>query len=426
MTHPDRQGRLVRMFSSAIVSQALLSGASLAVSLILIRRTDDHQYGYYLLFLAGTLLLTSLQNSFYGPAMIERLTRYNESQRADLIGGLYREQRVGWLAIAVFGVIGTLGAWLCGWLNGQSGPLLLMAIVAALPALNREFFRSVLLAHRRSESVLKADFVYVVALILGAAVATLLPHAATFAVMTLGLAALATSLLLMRALCRIQPWNPNGAHGILKEIAPLALWSTAGALTHWSFSQGYSFLVASKLDVPAVAAIGAIRLLMMPINLISTGIGSLMLPLASRWLHDQGMAVAFKRLCLFAVGLACGALVYFGVLWLIRDWIFSVILKKQFAQRDLLLLLWAAASILMVIRDQLVFIPVMRRRFKTTTMLTAICAICALTISYIGIIKFGVVGALAGVVCGEMLNVATLIVLSLREVAINPGRPEHA
>ena len=44
-----RRASFAGMFSSAIVTQALLSAANLLVSLILIRRASDSQYGYFVL-----------------------------------------------------------------------------------------------------------------------------------------------------------------------------------------------------------------------------------------------------------------------------------------------------------------------------------------------------------------------------------------
>ena len=80
----------VQKFASAIVAQALLSAASLAVSLILLRFGSDAQYGYYVLVLNAIMLLTMVQNSFIGPAMVQHMTLLQSRERAGLIGGLYR------------------------------------------------------------------------------------------------------------------------------------------------------------------------------------------------------------------------------------------------------------------------------------------------------------------------------------------------
>ncbi|WP_293002971.1 hypothetical protein [Nevskia sp.] len=415
-TLAGRHGAFVKMFSSAVVNQALLSGTSLVVSLILIRNTSDREYGYYVLVLAAMLLLSSLQNSFYQPAMVERMTRYDQPQRQALIGGLITEIRRAWLWLAGAVLALAAGLGITGLLPVELAALLAISTVAALATVRREFGRTTLIAHHRIDAVFTADLAYALLMVAGVGVAVLFPQSSLAAVATLALASAIGGSLLMRRLKAHEAWDTPGERGILRQIAPLAIWSTAGAVIHWSFSQGYTYLVAGTLDVVAVAAIGATRLTLMPVNLLSTGIGSLMLPLAARWLHHHGARHAFNRLILFAGGLAGAALLYFAVLWLLRDWIFGSLLKKQFADRDLLLLLWGAASVLAVVRDQLVFLPVARQRFHPLTGLAAGSAITALVTSYVGILHLGVAGALIGVLVGEAINLAGLFVLSAREI----------
>lgn len=414
----DRRRRrfaFARLLSSAVVSQALLSAASFAIGLILIRSTTDVQYGYYILALNAILLLVSLQNAFFNPPLAIRLTRLDRLGRGELVGGLYREQRRLLPALGVITVVIALGLWYAEVLDAHTGPLVLATIAAALAILHREYFRMVLFAHRRPHDVLRTDIFYVVLMVAGVFVATLTPVPAVTAVFTLGLAAVASGILLSQALHRHEPWNTEGTQGILREIAPLAAWSTAGAAIHWTFSQGYIYLVAGTLDVAAVAAIAATRLLMMPVNLLSTGIGSLMLPLASGWLHQHGAPLLWRRLCLLALGLAAATLCYFAILWLLRDWIFSVVLKKQFAQRDELLMLWGAIFLVMVVRDQLVYLLAAQGRFRVLTFLTLVGAVISLATSYWGMLRFGVAGALVGILIGELINMTGIVILSFRK-----------
>jgi len=220
---------------------------------------------------------------------------------------------------------------------------------------------------------------------------------------------------LSQTLRRHEPWSTEGSQGILREIMPLAVWPTAGAAIHWTFSQGYIYLVAGTLDVAAVAAIAATRLLLMPVNLLSAGIGSLMLPLASGWLHQHGAPLLRRRLWLMALGLAGATLCYFIVLWLLRDWIFAVVLKKQFAQRDGLLMLWGAVFLVMVIRNQLGYLLAAQGRFRAMTLLTFVSAVMALATCYWGMLRFGVAGALLGLLIGELIGVVGIVVLSFRK-----------
>ena len=208
----------------------------------------------------------------------------------------------------------------------------------------------------------------------------------------------------------------DGARGILLEIAPLATWSASGAVIHWTFSQGYNYLVAGTLSVAAVAAVAGTRLMMMPINLLSTGIGTLMLPTTAGWLQHHKPRRVFRRLVLFAIGVALLSMIYLAVMWLLRDWIFTRVLHKQFPQRDLLLKLWSVVFVLMVCRDQLIHLLVVRARFHMLASLTLATAVVSLTVSYVCMLRLGVVGALIGVLVGKSINVVGIAGLSYREV----------
>ncbi len=414
----DRRRRhfaFARLLSGAVISQGLLSAASFAVGLILIRGTSDLQYGYYILALNALLLLLSLQNAIFAPPLAIRLNRLDRQARGELVGGLYREQRrILSVAGGVAMVLG-LAVWYTQTPNAHSGPLIVVTVVAALAVLHREYFRIVLLAHRRPLDVLRTDAFHVVLMVAGGLVATLTPAPAVTAVLTLGVAAVASGILLLRTLRRHEPWDILGSPGILHEIAPLAAWSTAGAAVHWAFTQGFIYLAAATLDIAAVAALAATRLLLMPVNLLSTGIGSLMLPVASGWLHLHGTALLWRRLRLLALALAAGAVCYFAILWFARDWIFGVVLRKQFAQSDELLLLWGAIFVVMVARDQLVYLLAAQGRFRALTLLTLACATVSLAASYWGMLRFGVAGALLGVLIGELISATGIVILSSRK-----------
>ncbi|HUS24864.1 MAG TPA: capsular biosynthesis protein [Candidatus Binatia bacterium] len=407
-----------RMFGSAVVSQAVLSAASLLVGLLLIRRTSDAQYGSYVLVFNAMMLLNSLQNAFFNPVMVIRMARADRAGKADVVGGLYREQLrmlrpLVWVAAFV-----TVVLRLTGHVDNATALLLLAGIAAARAALNREYFRISLLAHRRSSDVLRGDLFYVFLLIGGAALATLTPLPAAVTLLGMSLAAIAAGGWMARRLTREEGFNPQGLPGLLREVAPTAMWTTAGAGIHWLFSQGYSYIVAVQLDVAAVAAVAACRLLLMPVNLVSTGVSSLMLPITTGWLRECTPRQVFARLCLFTGVLCAGALCYVGVMWLMRDWIFATILKKDFAQRDVLLGLWSLTAILMILRDQLLYLLLARERFRRLTGLAAASALLSLVTTYWGMLLYGVAGALLGVIAGELLSVAGIVVMSRREMRL--------
>jgi hypothetical protein len=89
----SRRGAFVRMFGSAIFTQALLSAMNFFIGLVLIRHTTDAQYGYYVLVANASLLLSGLQSAFVQPPLVMRLTKADRVERAEIVGGLFGEQR---------------------------------------------------------------------------------------------------------------------------------------------------------------------------------------------------------------------------------------------------------------------------------------------------------------------------------------------
>ncbi len=415
MSDGRTRAKFLRLMSTAVVNQALLSAASLAVGLVLLRHSSDLHYGYYVLGTTALMLMTGLQSAYISAPMVNRLTHGDLQQRADVVGGLFREQRILLRKGAACVVAVAAVLWALGVLDRHSGSLVIATTLAAIAVLNREFFRAVLLAYRRPQDVLRADLGYVASLVATSMVAVLTPSPGVAAILGMGCAAVLGGKLLQRGLVRHEPYNVQGSRGILREIAPVGGWSTLGAGIHWAFNQGYSYLVAGTLGVPAVAAVSATRLLMMPVNLLSTGMGSVMMPLAARWLHDRGPATVMRRLAAITLGLASLALLYFGLMWLLRDFIFGELLHKHFAERDVLLKLWVCVFVLILCRDQMIWLLAVRERFRPLAALTAASALLALTVSYFEMLSVGVSGALLGILAGEVLQVGGIILLSLRE-----------
>ena len=422
---------LAGLLGSALASQAVLSAISFVVGLLLIRHTRDAEYGAFVLVSGAIILATSLQSAFIGPAMVNRMTRLDRSACGDLIGGLYREQRRVVAVLAALAVAVALALGFTGGLDRSQLLLVAAALLATIAALRREYFRMALLAFRHAHPVLGGDLGYAGLLLAGVLLAIASPQPAPLAVLALALAALLASAQLARSLKRAEPWNARGAPGILRAIAPVAAWSALGAAIHWSFSQGYTWLVAGTLDISAVAAVAATRLLVMPVNLLSTGIGALLLPLAARWLHEHGAGLVLRRLTGLAIVMAAVPLLYVAALWLARDWLFAVLLHKQFAQRDLLLMLWSASFVVMAVNQQLVYVLVVRERFRALSVLTLACAVLALLVSYWGLGRYGSAGAPLGVLIGELVNTLGIALLCLREArscaavqTVLPGTPD--
>lgn len=405
---------------STVLSQALLSGGNFLVSFLLIRRQSEAQYGYFVLANVTLLLLASLQSAFFQPSLWVGLEREDAAGRAGLVGALVHDRRRVSLAANIAAAALLLAAWASGWVPGEIALIGASAILAAFATLQREFFRGLLLARHRAVDVLHGDLLFVLCFVPGAWLATYAPFSTATAIAAVGVAAAASGWWLSRLAWRREPWRTQAPGSRLREIFSQGAWSVFGAAMHWSFSQGYTYLVASLVDVRAVAALAATRLLLMPVNLLSNGVGQAMMPLSARWHEKAGPRVVFQRLLLQCAALATVIVFYAGAIWWLRDFVFLDLLHKDFADRDTLLALWCVVFLMMAMRDQLGQMMIVRSRLRRLAKLTTVSAIAALASIVIAIPRFGPAGAPLGVLIGEAINVAGLFVLAWIE-----SRAEH-
>jgi O-antigen/teichoic acid export membrane protein len=406
---------LARVLGGAVISQALLSVINLLAGLILIRRAPQAQYGYYVLIAAAAPLLTQLQNQLISPLLTTRIVTAEEGERKNYIGGLIHEQRQLLAIVAVVGVVGSCLVWFGNALPRQTVWILVAGVIAAVATQFREFFRLLLVSYRRPYDVLRADVVFALLLVGGIWLSTLTRAPAALSALAMAGAAVVGGLLLSRALWRHDPWSTPGLSGALITSARLGIWSATGAVIHWVFTQGYSYIIAARLDVSAVAAIAATRLLLSPLGMVSLGIGSAMFSTSKMWLKHHGSEGLLRRILVFTLGMSCTTIAYVAVMWATRDWIFLHILKRDYPQRDLLLGIWSLIFFCTVMRDQVIFLLMAKGQFKRLAGLVSFCAVLGLSVTFVLIRRFGAAGGLLGLLAGEIANVVGVVVLTVRD-----------
>jgi O-antigen/teichoic acid export membrane protein len=213
---------------------------------------------------------------------------------------------------------------------------------------------------------------------------------------------------------------------VLREIAPQGSWAAFGSAAHWIFAQGYVYLAAMMFDVGAVAPLAATRLLVQPVALLSTGIGTLMLPTASKWTVDHEPRVVLRRLILFATLLAAMSGVYLIAVWYSRDWIFESLLRKHPERGDLLLAMWSFIGLVVIYRDQLLHFLVARAQFRASSTVTAMGAMIAVIVCLFAMRWLGVAGVLLGVMAGEIANLAGIAWSVRTQISRERDRPNAA
>jgi O-antigen/teichoic acid export membrane protein len=411
VANPVRNG-LLRQFSTTVVDQVVLSGANFIVGLLLIRLTTDADYGMFVLVQSAITLLISGQMAWLSSPLAVLAPGKPPALRRLMVGAVESSQRRFLRqASAAALVVPTVGYFAHYW-TGLESLVVVLGIAACWTALQREYLRGLLLIYGRPHAMLLADLVNVAVLLTGALVAAYGPKPAVlWAVAALIASALAGEAAARRSLAK-DPGLPKGdPSAFWKEMRPLAVWATVGAMTYWLYNQSYNYVLASRIDLTAVADVNAARLLLMPTIVLTVGVKTLLVPTAATWLAESSVGRLIRRLVLFATGIALIDVVYCIALWIFRDWLSHDLMHKTIANRDLLLMLWAALSLIALYRDLLQTGLFALRKFRSLAGVTAVSAAASLTIMWFGINTWGPAAALIGQVAGEAINLGGVVVL---------------
>jgi O-antigen/teichoic acid export membrane protein len=198
---------------------------------------------------------------------------------------------------------------------------------------------------------------------------------------------------------------------IWPDIRRLGFWSLLGASIYWFLGQSYSYLLATRLDLMAVADVNATRLLLMPAIVLTIGIASLLGPTAATWYAQVGLRRLVRRLIgiLLVVGLLEG--VYFVAVWIGRDWLVTDVLHKHIQDRDRLLLLWGSVAIVALLRDVLQCALIAMGHLKSLAWQVGVSAAVALLLMWYGLAWWGAAAVLIGQIVGELINLTGIILL---------------
>ena len=160
--------------------------------------------------------------------------------------------------------------------------------------------------------MLQADIVYAVVMAVGIAIVSRIDYAAgPWAICAMILASRAGELAARRRTDPGLRWDAAAARPFWREMRPLGLWASFGAVTYWLFAQSYNYVLATRLDLTAVTAVNATRLVLMPVFVFTLGFNMLLTPVTANWLAKSGAAAMIRKLAV-TVAVLAGDLLYFA------------------------------------------------------------------------------------------------------------------
>ena len=400
---------VLRFFGAGVIDQVLLSGANFIAGFLMIRYTSDVDYGQFVLAQSAVLLLVSAQGAWLSGPLAAIVPSKPAATKRLMIGAVRASQSrfLRWVAVSLLAIAVTLYA--TGFLSASLALVSGTTILAGWATLQREYLRSVLIIYSRPHWMLRADTVYVVCLIAGIALAAYLRHSAgVCAIFALVISAWAGMLVSHRMLSSDPGWISGDARPFLQEMRALGVWATVGAVTYWLFAQSYNYVLATRLNLTAVASVNAARLVIVPVTVFSLGINNVLMPLAANWLTQFGLARMLRRLAVVALAIIALDLVYISLAWIYRDWIIGSLLHKTIADRDRLLVLWACVALIFLPREVLQAGLFALRRVKSMAWLIGLSAVVSLTLMWFGTARWGAAAVLIGQLAGECVNLVGL------------------
>jgi O-antigen/teichoic acid export membrane protein len=329
-----------------------------------------------------------------------------------MIGSVEQSQRRFLRPIAALALVVPVAGYFFKVWSGLTSLVIGMGVFAGWTALLREYMRGALLIYSRPQSMLHADIYYAAVLLGGASVAAFGPKpAVVWAALALVASAWIGGHVARRSIAHDPGWISGDSAPFLREMRPIGIWSTIGAVIYWLFSQSYNYVLATRVDLTAVADVNAARLLLMPTIVLTVGVKTLLGPSAAAWLAEAGLHRLLRRLLVFLAGIAALDFIYFAVLWLSRNWVTQDLMHKFIADRDRLLLLWAVVALIGLTRDLLQTALFALRRMQALAWLTGASAVVSLSLMWYGITRFGPAGALIAQIAGESVNLLGVVVL---------------
>lgn len=405
-------GRFLQFFGAGVLDQILLSGANFIAGFVMIRYTNDMAYGQFVLAQSALLLLVSAQAAWLSGPVTATAPTKSAAERAHMVGSLGASQsqflrRVSLGLVPLPAVGCALGLWNANTALAAAGTLL-----AGWAALQREYRRSVLLVYSRPQSMLRADLVYVVALLVGIALARLSgQQAGPLAITALLVAGWAGAVVAHRMLAKDPGWVSGDARPYWREIRNMGLWSAVGGVIYWTFAQSYNYVLAARLNLTAVTDVNVARLVLMPVFVFMYGINSLLTPITANWLAEHGLARMLRRLVVLTVLISGIDLLYFALAWALRHWLIVDLMHKQIADQDRLLMLWGVVALVFLPREALQAALYALKRVRSMAGLVGLSAAVSLSLMWFGIPRWGASAVLIGQVAGECVNLVGLTLL---------------
>lgn len=391
----------VRKSAVAVLDQAVLSATNFSVGLILVRHGSDFEYGLYTLMFSALLFFTGMQNSLVLVPVQFITANIQNDKKINFISTVLTSQFTILIPSSFFLIV-------CGLLYlvfRQDYNFILALVVLGLiliPVFLREYLRYIWLLESKVIGLFWIDVGYSLLLIFFvffSAETTSNPGILTIG--TIGIVSAFSAIVSWIGLkSKIMLTKPT-----IKAVSELwknGHWNFWGTVVNWLQNYGFLYLLSHIKNIEEVAGISATRLLLMPIAMVFTGIGSYFRPRGTKLYATGQQHTIWNILKIVTISMLAGSIFYIILVWINRDLIELILFKKQFRHFDFFIGLWAIIFLTQILITNIETLLLISGDFRQLFILGLINASISLIFGYIGIQLLEAPGSLIGLIIAKI------------------------
>ena len=371
-----------------VIDVAALSASNFILSLFVIRELGDSNYAIYMNIFSMLMLLSTLQNAFLNTTLSVKYAKINVHKTK-----LNKASSLCYVANVVYLIFLVPVIFLMFKLNIF---LVISVYLAFVFYLSRELFRIYNYVFDRRKLIVISALISFMVTLLG----LIAPILVDFKVVKLSylysVIALSGVIGLIILIYRCKFTVPSAAEikSTLNDIVDVGRWSSVGSLATWAQNNSYTYLATLIVGLEATAALAISRLIIMPINLVASGIYMAEKPQwAKLFSIDKKQlraimivfVLCYSSLVLIALPLIEALLKVTINLWILLTWFLACLIQS---------FKFSNSNILIVSED-----------FKYMALMGIKVSLLGVLLSTLLGFYFGAIGIVIGFVLGELLHV---------------------
>lgn len=399
----------------AVIDQGIFSGSNFVVSVLLARWMSESDYGAF----AYGFSLFLFISGFYNVLLLEPLSIFGSTKHAEhfdtYLSRLVVLHIIGGIVVGVSLCLAATVYWLVHT-DSRLAPVYLGLGVGHGASLLLWMVRRSYYVEQRIELALSNTIIYAVILIAGIVTLTNMNLISPFvAFFWMGISALIAS-------CSMLIVSRNESHSVsrdisLREVAQenwrYGRWLTISALFFWLSGSAYYVLTGALLALSDVATLKSLQNLSTPVTQGITAINLLFLPWASHRYVQEGTHTLRRNTILLMIVSTGLIVVFFAILIVFKDWLFELLYAGKYAEGQRFLLQIGLISVLVAVKSAWSMSLKIREKTALVSFVDVLGSVFTVTIGIGLVSRYGLGGAVSGLVVSGITSLITLLVIEL-------------